>query len=47
MKLITFKIDGVESYGTVSEEGVRDAGVHLRDQFSDLTTILAGEALDA
>jgi 2-keto-4-pentenoate hydratase/2-oxohepta-3-ene-1,7-dioic acid hydratase in catechol pathway len=47
MKLITFKVDGVESYGTVSEEGIRDAGVHLRDQFSDLTTILAGDALDA
>ena len=47
MKLITFKIGGVESYGTVSEEGIRDAGIHLRDQFSDLMAILAGDALDA
>ncbi|MBH64236.1 MAG: 5-carboxymethyl-2-hydroxymuconate isomerase [Alphaproteobacteria bacterium] len=47
MKLITFKTDGVESYGTVTEEGVRDAGYRLRGRYPDLKSVLAETALEA
>jgi hypothetical protein len=44
MKLATFSIDGKQTYGAVSDDGVVDLGRRFGTRFPDLKALLAASA---
>ncbi|MGD8322740.1 MAG: fumarylacetoacetate hydrolase family protein, partial [Gammaproteobacteria bacterium] len=46
MKLISFSIDGKNSFGIVSDAGVIDAGARLKGEFESIRDVLACGALN-
>lgn len=47
MKLLSYRIDGSDTYGAVKGDGVVDFGHRLGDRFADLKALIAGNGLTA
>lgn len=45
MKLLTFKISGKTTYGAVKDAGVVNIGARLGNRYTDITAVLAADAL--